>query len=74
MIYGRSESKYMSITTGRWCELYVSGHTDKEGRFRIDGLIPGVKYNLWVGNQDFPVTVKSGESRDLGDVRTKPAR
>jgi hypothetical protein len=74
VIYGRSESKHMSIATGRWWHLYVSGHKDMEGRFRIDGLIPGVKYNLWFGNQEYPVTVKPSESRDVGDVGNKPAR
>jgi hypothetical protein len=67
-IYGRSESSYMSITTGRWWELYVSGRTDQKGRFRID-LIPGVKYNITVGGQNHPLTLKPRECKDLGDTR-----
>lgn len=44
---------------------------DKTGRFRIEGLAPGLKYQLYlrpggyVGKQ---VTVAAGETIDLGDV------
>jgi protocatechuate 3,4-dioxygenase beta subunit len=53
-------------------------HTDKEGRFRVEGLAPGVKYNLVVPEQGFSkqvvfdVTVKAGETKDLGNVRIRP--
>jgi hypothetical protein len=67
-IHGHSESQYMSITTGRWWQLYVSGRTDKEGRFRID-LIPDVRYHLTVGGQDHSLTLKPGETKDLGDTK-----
>jgi RNA polymerase sigma factor (sigma-70 family) len=49
---------------------------DKEGRFRIDGLVPGLKYNLGivkkgriVGYVFQDATFKSAETRDLGDVK-----
>jgi hypothetical protein len=67
-IYGQSESAYMSITTLRWWQLYVSASTDHEGRFHID-LIPEVKYNLPIGAQNHVLTLKSGESKDLGDIK-----
>jgi hypothetical protein len=52
--------------------------TDKEGRFRIEGLAPGVKYTIKmvrngkdVGQVCDGLTIKAGESRDLGDVQMK---
>jgi hypothetical protein len=54
------------------------GHrTDDEGRFKIEGLVPGVTYSLGVGDwgartfasivQD--MILQPGEARDAGDVR-----
>jgi beta-lactamase regulating signal transducer with metallopeptidase domain len=50
--------------------------TDKDGRFRVAGLVPGLKYSLrvWKGNRIIGeaaqnVVVKTGEIRDLGDVK-----
>jgi protocatechuate 3,4-dioxygenase beta subunit len=55
--------------------------TDKDGRFRIEGIVPEVKFqlNIYQG-RTFLVgeprigarQVKSGATLDLGDVRTKP--
>jgi hypothetical protein len=52
---------------------------DKDGRFRVEGLVPGLKYQLDVMKGAYPVrfpgswngnlSVKSGETKDLGDVR-----
>jgi RNA polymerase sigma factor (sigma-70 family) len=66
-IYGRSEDSYMSISTSRWWQLYVSGRTDKQGRFRID-LIPGVQYHIHVVPA-VPYTLKPGETKDLGEMK-----
>ena len=56
--------------------------TDAEGRFRIEGLVPGQSYTgNAVGeeaqNKGFGVVIdrvvlKPGETRDLGDVRARP--
>ncbi len=52
-------------------------HTDKNGRFRIDGLAVGVKYSVFAqlgtnvaerGQVASDVMVKPGETKDLGDV------
>ncbi len=50
--------------------------TDADGRFRAEGLAPGLKYNLHIlGNGGFygavfkDLTIKAGETRDLGDVK-----
>ena len=50
--------------------------TDKDGRFRVAGLVPGLKYSLYLTNGSvvagWPVkgaTIKAGEVKDLGDVK-----
>jgi RNA polymerase sigma factor (sigma-70 family) len=55
---------------------------DKEGRFRIEGLIPGLKYNLSVlkgyyglqivNGKSKDLTIAAGETKDLGEIRVKP--
>jgi hypothetical protein len=54
--------------------------TDGEGRFRVEGLAPGLSYqinlagkppNTTIGNVAVGLSVKSGETRDLGDVKGK---
>jgi RNA polymerase sigma factor (sigma-70 family) len=55
---------------------------DKDGRFRIEGLTPGWKYTVYVskegrsldivGGRPKGLTIKPGETKDLGDVRVKP--
>jgi hypothetical protein len=51
---------------------------DKNGRFRIEGLIAGVKYDLWIGQgeKNFErvskgATAKAGVSADLGVIKIK---
>jgi len=68
-IYGKSETKYMSITTLRWWSHYVSACTGADGRFRMEGLIPGVEYRISVGEHRYSVTLASGEAKELGDVK-----
>jgi hypothetical protein len=66
---------------------YFVAHSDitsplsKEGRFRIEGLMPGLTYELQVGKQGYAVdivsgkskdlTIKAGETLDLGVVKVK---
>jgi hypothetical protein len=55
---------------------------DKDGKFRIDGLAPGLKYGLGVTREPYvlkvsgkgieELTVRPGEIKDLGDVEVKP--
>jgi RNA polymerase sigma factor (sigma-70 family) len=55
--------------------------TDAEGRFRIDGLVPGLKYDLAAktgeGQGGVPVVtqeglgVDSGKAKDVGDLKSK---
>jgi hypothetical protein len=59
--------------------------TDAEGRFKVEGLAPGLKYNLaladmafdfdqikWQGLVFANLVLKPGENKDLGDVRLQP--
>jgi hypothetical protein len=53
--------------------------TDKDGRFRIEGLAPGPAYTLDVVKNGKPagrvfagLAIKAGESNDLGDIQVKP--
>ncbi len=58
--------------------------SDADGRFRIDGLKPGLKSTIIVGSKGRPgkrmetgevfhnITVQPGEIRDVGDVKVKP--
>jgi hypothetical protein len=54
--------------------------TDKDGKFRIEGLPAGLTYNLAVRRGMYvlvpagdtgKVTVKAGETKDLGDLKVK---
>jgi hypothetical protein len=55
---------------------------DKDGRFRVEGLVPGLKYHLGVmdaGGLGLAgtvrgVTVRPGETKDVGDVRPEPVK
>jgi RNA polymerase sigma factor (sigma-70 family) len=59
-----------------------SGQPDKEGKFRIDGLAPGLKFGLTVikppyslelsGKDVKELTTRPGETKDLGDIQVKP--
>ncbi len=58
--------------------------TDRDGRFRVEGLTPGMKFRLSVSrdNKFLPLadtangmrelSVHAGENKDLGDLKTKP--
>jgi RNA polymerase sigma factor (sigma-70 family) len=62
-------------------------HTDENGRFKVEGLVPGLKYNLawmdtrggfdkdhfqWKGLVFSNLVLKPGEMKDLGDVKLQP--
>jgi RNA polymerase sigma factor (sigma-70 family) len=53
--------------------------TDKDGRFRIEGLASGAKYTLEVvkngksaGRLFTGLAIKAGETKDVGDIQVKP--
>jgi hypothetical protein len=58
------------------------GQLDKDGKFRIDGLAPGLKYGLSVtkapyrleisGKDIKDLTIRPSETKDLGDIQVKP--
>jgi RNA polymerase sigma factor (sigma-70 family) len=54
-----------------WTEL-LNGQatTDKDGRFRISGLVPGLKYRLEApGVERGDLSVEPGKDKDLGDLK-----
>jgi RNA polymerase sigma factor (sigma-70 family) len=65
-----------------WTKL-IDGETttDAEGRFRVEGLAPGLKYfvNIKDGQEILPaytkgnLTVESGKATDLGDLKGRKA-
>jgi len=71
------------ITHGAWQQFTGRvAKTDKDGRFTIPGMLPGQKYRLMAGykvekrggeiyHQKSEVTVKPGETHDLGDLKAQ---
>jgi protocatechuate 3,4-dioxygenase beta subunit len=72
------------LVGGGWAkELETQTRTDAGGKFRLDGLLPGLKYTLTVsdGDAERPVFQRdevsppeAGRSEDLGDLRSKQDR
>jgi RNA polymerase sigma factor (sigma-70 family) len=61
-----------------WSDGYSlpkKARTDANGRFRLDTLLPGYQYELYdrEGNFNFGDGLRSGETKDLGDVPLKRA-
>ncbi len=65
---------------GRADDVTVGSHPlhsiprDQTGRFRVEGLIPGLKYYLVLlggGDVGTEVTIAAGETKDLGDVTVR---
>jgi RNA polymerase sigma factor (sigma-70 family) len=62
----------------------LGAKTGKDGRFRIEGLAAGLKYDLFiskdfyvrevVGGRPKGLTIKAGDTRDLGELRIKPVK
>jgi RNA polymerase sigma factor (sigma-70 family) len=64
--------------------MVVEAPTDREGRFKLDGLLEGLHYTLIVSEGAFKagvripyyrknVTVESGKAKDLGDLKSRLA-
>lgn len=53
------------------CALHETIKTDREGRFRIDALLPGLDYFLNADQTEvrFGDGLRLGETKDLGDIR-----
>jgi hypothetical protein len=56
--------------------MELATRTDREGRFRIDGLVPGQEYNFWYSYSKpapyAPLQVEPGQVKDLGDAKINP--
>jgi protocatechuate 3,4-dioxygenase beta subunit len=61
--------------------INVNATTDKDGKFHVEGLVPGLKYLLNVSKEmEFlpelsreGLTVESGKAKDLGELKYKPS-
>ncbi len=58
--------------------LPSSIRTDKDGRFRVSGLVPGLKYTLtawkdgrFAGRAAADVIIRAGEVKELGDIKAE---
>jgi RNA polymerase sigma factor (sigma-70 family) len=60
---------------GRWWHPYSPDHitTDRDGRFRVEALVPGYEYQLsdGTGEASSGNALGSGATKDLGDVQMK---
>ncbi len=78
VICNTSEKQY----NGLYYDSFPWVQPDKSGRFSIEGLAPGLKYELVViqrpreleivGGRPKELTIQSSETKDLGDLTVKP--
>jgi RNA polymerase sigma factor (sigma-70 family) len=77
---GAAGEPKVDFTKGSFHENRI--RVNKNGEFRIEGLIPGLKYQMGVikgvylhklgGEAAADITIKAGETKKLGDVEVKP--
>jgi hypothetical protein len=52
--------------------------TDRDGRFRVEGLVPGQPYDLWYSDLKQPpyktLQIEPGQVKDLGDAKVDPEK
>jgi protocatechuate 3,4-dioxygenase beta subunit len=89
----RKAGRPMDTDTGLHVVTHFAGQpdpdpkTDEDGRFHVERLVPGLRYNLaqfeydatlgpgeyrWEGLAFRGLVLKPGEARDLGDVKLQP--
>lgn len=73
--------EYLTATTP--LPMQTAAKTDDEGRFRLEGVIPGLRYNLFVSEGGLGtksvvhrkgVSVESDKNKDLGDLKPMPEK
>jgi hypothetical protein len=76
---GLTDRAVAALGQERWPYLNPP-KTDADGRFRFEGIIPGQKVSIYIasgqrlldfGEKFRMLTVESGQTRDLGDLRCK---
>jgi RNA polymerase sigma factor (sigma-70 family) len=72
---------HINVFRSRWIGPGgVQVKTDKDGRFRTAGLVPGQKYMLYPAERSlslkrgFDIVVESGQDKDLGEITVVPDR
>jgi len=78
-IFGGIDNNQLGLKAG-WYGFFV-GRTDKEGKFKTSGLLPGAKLSARVRqNHQFGAQIfegqgfSAGEVRDFGDIKVKPVK
>jgi RNA polymerase sigma factor (sigma-70 family) len=80
----KSLPREMTYEDPLWKAARRNTSTDREGNFCLEGLIPGVRYKLYVGGEELRpgalhlarfevdgLTVETGKTKDLGDLKNK---
>lgn len=76
--YGDGKGRRLVLERGKLIRI------EKDGRFRIEGVIPGLSFGATISDRRTYLVVsqprlprswqvKSGQTLDLGDLRVKPA-
>jgi RNA polymerase sigma factor (sigma-70 family) len=72
------------LAPGVWRDLTTrTAKTDRDGRFQVDGLLPGLPYALYACDGDIQkkgtlvcsrkdVVLEAGKTKDLGEMRKEP--
>jgi hypothetical protein len=63
----------LDVSSKSFWGVRVEATTDKDGRFRAGGLVPGAEYTVWLPRQrgilrDSPA-IEGGKDKDLGDIK-----
>jgi hypothetical protein len=80
----KSQGRFGMVRAPWWKLTRRTATTDADGRFRLEGLVPGLEYTLYVSDGDLgdagtlvtsraKVTVEAGKTTDLGTM-TRPER
>ncbi|HEV3339562.1 MAG TPA: carboxypeptidase-like regulatory domain-containing protein [Pirellulales bacterium] len=71
-------NRMIGVGRPRYAPPEFTPTTDAQGRFRVDGLVPGLEYEVGLENRGSLLrklkvaTLMPGEERNLGDLSTKP--
>lgn len=70
-VYGRLQAGQLNMTLDQ--NSFFTGRTDAGGRFKIEGLLAGVKLGARIGMNDLftNLVLEPGEVRNLKDIRAK---
>jgi RNA polymerase sigma factor (sigma-70 family) len=63
----------LELPPAGWMHGTIKAKTDREGKFRAEGLLPGRDYRVQVADKPSPLTdhftTEPGKNKDLGDIK-----